>query len=270
MKEVLLAQKSFLFDGKSHFYYEGGKGNTTLFLLHGFWENTNCWTYLLPYLSDFHFIIPDHSGMGMSPLVEPHSIDTVAKSMDYLIRSLNINNCVVIGHSMGGYIGASLAALQPDYLKGLCLLHSHPFEDSLEKKESRAKSIQFVRQNGVPPLAKTVVPSLFHPDFVQHPEIVKSFFEIASQLSSEAVISCTQAMIDRKDQSKAIAELSSRYLCIVGSHDATIPMDLSLKQASLNVQTEVHLLENVAHMGMVEQPEKVANILRQWVDELNL
>jgi pimeloyl-ACP methyl ester carboxylesterase len=58
-----------------------------------------------------------------------------------LLRHENISSCIMLGHSMGGYITLAFAEKYPLLLTGLGLIHSTAFADSEEKKKNRARAL---------------------------------------------------------------------------------------------------------------------------------
>ena len=50
---------------------------------------------------------------------------------------------------------------------------------------------------------------------------------------------------------------------MVNEHDKAIPFQQSLQQSYFPNQSYIKILRNTAHMGMLEEPEKVNNSLLQ-------
>ena len=67
----------------------------------------------------------------------------------------------IIGHSMGGYITLAFAEKYPEYLNAFGLFHSTAYADTIEKKNTRMKGIEFINRYGAFEFLKTVVPNLF-------------------------------------------------------------------------------------------------------------
>ena len=54
----------------------------------------------------------------------------------------------LIGHSMGGYITLAFTEKYPEYLNAFGLFHSTAYADTIEKKNTRMKGIEFINRNG--------------------------------------------------------------------------------------------------------------------------
>jgi pimeloyl-ACP methyl ester carboxylesterase len=91
-------------------YVDIGQGPALVFIhgLAGSWQN---WLENIPHFARSHrVIVPDLPGFGSSPLPsEKITIKGYAATVDELLDSLGIERAVVVGNSMGGFIGAELA-----------------------------------------------------------------------------------------------------------------------------------------------------------------
>jgi pimeloyl-ACP methyl ester carboxylesterase len=91
-------------------YVDIGQGPALVFIhgLSGCWQN---WLENIPHFARSHRVIAmDLPGFGESPLpAEKISIKGYAAVVDALLDQLGIDRAVVVGNSMGGFIGAELA-----------------------------------------------------------------------------------------------------------------------------------------------------------------
>jgi pimeloyl-ACP methyl ester carboxylesterase len=245
------------------YFRERGNG-TPVILLHGFPFTNQVWDSFAQKLSeDFHVITPDLPGFGKSPLpVASLSIDLVADILINWIHELKISNAVLIGHSLGGYVTLAMAKKSPELFSAIGLFHSTAFADSEEKKESRNKVIEFIDKHGVQKFTSNFIGPLFADQ--QHEEI-KSIQSIAVQASERSVKSYTLGMRDRPDLTSVLKEFHKPILFIAGEKDGGIPVDAVKKQGQLNPLADVHLLPDVAHMGMVENEAQTLDIVRRFI-----
>nr|NQU93443.1 alpha/beta fold hydrolase [Bacteroidota bacterium] len=140
--------KSTNFHGKSINFYDSGKGQA-LVLLHGFLESGLMWDRFTQELSkEFRVIAIDLPGFGKTPVVaEKHSMELMAGAVKAVMDDLKITSCIMIGHSLGGYITLEFAVQYPELLKGICLFHSHASADTAEARENRRRTINIVKLN---------------------------------------------------------------------------------------------------------------------------
>ncbi len=259
---------SYIWYQQSKIAYQCCGQGTVLVLLHGFCEDSTMWADLVPLLSKKYRVLTiDLSGFGQSDLLKESSIAGMARAVYAVCAAQKINHAVVIGHSMGGYVGLELAAQYPDFLLGLGLLHSHPFTDSEEKSNNRLKTIAFVERHGIAPFAGQFVRNLFPPAFVQaHKTIIEDLIHQTSLHHSDAVVAASKAMIERKDHRATLQALDCPVLMVVGTADNAIALPISLAQLALPNIASVHILEGVGHMAHLEAPAETLEIMVDFLE----
>jgi len=243
-------------------------------LLHGFAEDGDIWTYQADFLKDeFKLIIPDIPGSGRSQLVTNADIDTYAEiikvilDMECLETPLHcIGEITMIGHSMGGYITLAFAEEYPQYLDSFGLFHSSAFADNEEKKATRTKAIDFINDKGPDAFLKTSIPGLFTKTYAdENPDSINGLIAKGKNFSAAALVQYYKAMIARPDRTAVLKTFPKPILFIMGEYDNAIPLQSSLQQCYLPIQSNVSLLDQSAHMGMWEEMEKSNQILHQFL-----
>lgn len=228
-----------------------------LVLVHGFCEDSRVWDSLAKELSTHYQIITfDLPGFGQSPALSFRQIESYAEVLENLVARLNLEPFYLIGHSMGGYISLAYAERNPDMLRGLGLFHSHPYPDSPEKRESRLKNAAFVGRNGVPAFVSTLIPGLFAPEYAgAHPDIVQEWIDRAGAYPAEGVINALHAMANRPDRSEVLRHFKPPVLFVIGGQDGVIPANYSMDQTHLPALSDILMLQEAGHMGMLEAAE---------------
>lgn len=245
-------------------FVESGKG-FPIVLLHGFCESHEIWPDLVPELvTGYRVLMPDLPGFGKSPLLK-HSFELhdIAHLLFNWLDELRIDQCVLIGHSLGGYITLDMANHQPNRFKGIGLFHSTTYPDSPEKKQSRDAVNEFVEKHGVKAFIKIFVPGLFHkPDHLATREV----FRIANEAPAASIIGYNNAMKNRPSQVMFIKEYQRPILIIAGLEDKIITHESLLEQQRLNPLIDLYVLEQTGHMGMYENKEKSVEIIRNFIE----
>ncbi len=256
-------------------YTVEGNGEPLL-LVHGFCGEGAVWNEMISHLPEtYHLIVPDLPGYGKSVIsyqssvfsVEDITVEFYAKYIKAILEQEQIVQVTFVGHSMGGYTALAFAEMFPQQIKKLCLFHSHPYEDEPEKKESRKKSIRFIEKFGSELFVDELYNNLFAETYYkQFPEKIKTIKAQAALYPKETLMASCHAMINRKDRSEVMKQLQAPVLLIIGKEDKAIENDKSLNMCALADVTNVAILEGVGHMGMLEAPEKTAEIIRNFVD----
>jgi len=233
-------------------------------LVHGFPMNQSVWDIFASDLSkNFKVFTPDLPGFGKSEFQTPLTIDSVAQELINWIRGNRMSPCVLIGHSLGGYVSLAMVEKAPGLFSGLGLFHSTAYADSDEKKDSRTKTVEFIRKNGVQAFTSNFIQALFADP--NHPGIpwVRN---ITIQSAEETVIAYTLAMRDRPDRQNTLTEFKHPILFLGGEKDQGIPPDSLRKQAEICPDPDLHILPRIAHMGMFEKLAETSEIVRMFIN----
>jgi pimeloyl-ACP methyl ester carboxylesterase len=113
--------------GDQHIHYlKMGSGSKTIVLLHGWPESSYMWKKMMPKLkngNEFTIIAPDLSGVNGSSA--PHGkFDkaTLAHDIHKLIKHLELQNIMLIGHDIGGMVAYAYTRLYPTEILGTAIL----------------------------------------------------------------------------------------------------------------------------------------------------
>lgn len=245
-------------------YEIAGEGDT-LVLVHGFGFDSTIWNKIKPLLSPHYQVLTiDLPGFGNSPFDKNASLDSLAKSIDSLLGHLEIPNVVLVGHSMGGYIAAAYHSRYSKKLSGICLFHSHIYEDTDVKKIARAKSIDFIESRGLRPYLKEMLPELFF-DKILNQQTILQFTNKMKGSDAIVLTHYLKAMMERNDYEEVFQKTEVPVLFILGKADTAISADHAYNQLLLPVTSKICILENCAHMGMLEKPYQSYQQLRSFM-----
>lgn len=245
-------------------FFEKGSGQP-LVLIHGFCESGRMWNYFAEELSAyFRVICPDLPGFGDSPIFgDQITLEEVAVQLEEWMAENHIQDPIVIGHSLGGYVTLALLELMGSGLKAIGLFHSTAFPDDEEKKEMRNRTITFLKKNGVEKFVTSFVPPLFPENRREELSAeIQAAIEDAKRSSLDGLIAYAGAMRDRKDRVEILRNFKGPKLLIAGTEDGAVKIEASrAQQDAFSHYIELH---GVGHMGMVEEREKTVEVVREF------
>lgn len=272
MYKHTVMKKYFHYQGKKIFYSDEGKG-TVIVLIHGYLETGDIWAGFITRLSSsFRVITVDLPGHGISDMFsEIHTMEFLAESINGLLNANGVEKAFLVGHSLGGYVVLAFLELHPERLTGYCLFHSHPLEDSPAALEKREREIVTVR------CGKKY---LIYPDNVRRMFAEKNLerfsaeFEnskrIASEISAEGIVAVLKGMMARPSRLALMEEGKVPCLWILGLLDNYIPCEDMQKKIDRPGNCRVEVLDNTGHMGFVEEADRSAMIIRDFVRSLEV
>ncbi len=254
-------------------YYNEGQGKVIV-LLHGFGEDKNIWNYQLEFLkSNYQVIIPDLPGTGNSDLLDKENIsinDYANWLHDFIFKIISPHQKIILlGHSMGGYISLAYAKKYPETLAAFGLIHSTAFADSDEKKEIRSRAILSIQKFGTFSFLKNTIPNLFSKQFKKtNSSVIDDLIKQGKTFTKEGLIQYYSAMMNRIDSTDVLINSEVPVLFVMGEEDIAAPLRDVLQQCHLPKKSYVHILENVAHMGMLEATEKLNSIIENFAEDI--
>ena len=102
---------------------EAGAFNApAMVLLHGMRDHAQSLLYLQAHLPGFRLIIPDLRGHGDSDKPGTYSLLNFVSDLKAVFDHFEINDAVLVGHSLGGHIGSRFTYLYPGLVSKLILL----------------------------------------------------------------------------------------------------------------------------------------------------
>jgi pimeloyl-ACP methyl ester carboxylesterase len=241
-----------------------------LVLLHGYLESLNIWDNFAAQLQHHCRVIRmDLPGHGESGIIAPvHSMEIMAQSVIAVLDALSVETCILVGHSMGGYVTLAVAEAQIERLYGFCLFHSAPFADTNEKKANRDREIELVRQGKKDLIINTNIPKGFADDNLNRfkADIARAK-SIAFETAEEGIIAALEGMKQRCDRSSVIYDSPVPILWILGEKDNYINHQAVKEKINLNTKGRLLLLKNSGHMGFIEEKENACEQLLSFCEQ---
>jgi len=252
-------------------YSDQGSG-LAIVLIHGFCENKELWTDLQEKLSaGYRVLTVDLPGHGQSAeVLHELTIEIMAQMVNELLEELAVQKCVMIGHSLGGYVALAFAEIYSEKLCGFGLFHSTAFADTEDKKRNRDRTVEFIEKHGMDAFADSFVAPLFYPkNREQLSAEIDQLKDTCRKMEVKTVVATTLAMRDRKDRIEVLKQTNLPVLFIIGREDNAVPYEKSMEQCYLPEKHHVHVLEETGHMGMYERKEESIKAFREFLQGID-
>lgn len=233
--------------------------------LHGFGEDSTVWVDFLQLLPSEHtYFCPDYA-----LITDCESMEAYTLWLDTFIVENKIDKCVLIGHSMGGYIALAFAEKFSKEVLGLGLFHSSAYADNDERKEIRFKTSRVIEQLGTAKFIKSFYPNMFTEKFKKkNADFIEKQIERYSYLPKEALMNAQNAMRGRVDKTAVLKEADYPIMILAGEKDTFVPKIAALEQISLLKNSQSVILDGVAHAGMFENPTESAKVLTAFLSKI--
>ncbi|WP_051275285.1 alpha/beta fold hydrolase [Aestuariibacter salexigens] len=255
-------------DTDIHFYTNGiQEQRKTVVLLHGFSADKSLWLRCAKYFgASYNIIIPDLAGHGENRFdaTLSYSMASQAKRVVALLDRFHINQCVVAGNSMGGFLSAYLARYYPQRITAAALLDpagvatpvKSEFEERLAQGENRFLIDNREQFDQFYPMTMHRPPYI--PSLIQH-AVAFSYQRRKAQL---AKIFADYHCHDTLDNE--LAAISTPVLILWGRHDRLIDVSGADVWHEGIKDSELYVFDDLGHMPMVEAPRRTAQFLKDF------
>ena len=237
---------------------EQGQGTPALIFLHYFAGSSASWFEVITQLQETaHCIAPDLPGFGDSEPIAERSVEAVAVVIAEMIRQLDLQHYILIGHSMGGKVALALASTQPPGLQSLILLAPSPPTPEPIAASERSRLLQTHGD-------RSAAEAIAHRITAQN--LSKSAFERVVQDNLRSSQAAWQAWLEcgsRQDISPAMTTITVPILVIVGAEDSVIPQALLQREIVDSIaNTQLVVVPNAGHLLPIEVPQAIADLIQ--------
>lgn len=243
-------------------YVDLGDGLPVVFL-HGFPFNKSMWKDQHNLAKqNFRVIAPDLRGFGNSQDDSDLSINLFADDLLALMNELHLDQVVLCGLSMGGYIALNAIQRFPERINAIILCDTQCNADTEEGKAKRLKSIQDIKSNGITDFTEGFLKNVFHPETLSSkPEIVAGLKNMMLSNSEHAFTHGLKALAERNETCSKLDQINVPALIICGSDDTLTPVSKSQYLHENIKGSQLSIIQKAGHISNMEQPEEFNKII---------
>ncbi len=279
LEQSMGQQKTFDYQGVKINYYEAGQG-LPIILLHGFGGCSYSWRHLAPALAQDHRVFSiDLKGYGLSAKPEDgkYAVSDQADIVTAFIRSQDLHDLVIMGHSMGG--GVTLMTYlkvredQPARVKSLVLIDSAGYPQKMPWFVWLAKA----------PVLSSVGGKLISPRFGAYMVLRKCYYykdRITDEQidtyayygslpgAREAVVQTAKQIVPA-DIDALIAQyrtINVPVLVIWGEEDEVVPLSVGKNFKRDIPNSELVILPKCGHMPPEEEPLATRRLVATFLE----
>jgi len=256
-------------------YYEDHGEGLPLILISGFGSDHAAWNAILPYLPQrYRVILFDNRGAGRSSAPDEFfdtkiMADDVAALMDHL----QIEQACFCGHSMGTAVLLSFALKYPKRIKKMVLCHAFPKINTLSKMV-----FDIVNRMIVSNIRADILSDFFIPwsyanatlsNLDNHPEVIErnNYFKTAEYPQTLTGFNGQLRALLFFDVSSEVSKIAVPTLLIAGDQDILTPLTDSQYLVEHIPQAVLEVIQDVAHMCIIENPKASSEIINNFLVE---
>ncbi len=229
---------------------------TALVLLPGLMCDAGLWQELLPQL--------EAAGpVTFGDLSQGESVEEMATSV--------LERCppefVLVGFSMGGFVAREIIRRVPHRVRGLVLIATSSAADSPLQADFKAAVAETLQRasgqfRGLGHRAIKLSLSQRHED---DPQLVQQILDMSLRLGRETYI--RQLLMARNSDSHLLGDIRCPTLVVAAADDRMRSLAESRALCEAIPHAEFRLVEDSGHMLPLEQPQRLAAILTEWLNQ---
>ncbi len=242
--------------------------NAVLFI-HGFPFDHTMWRHQVAALSRWRCIAPDLAGVGASSVAvspENYSMAAYAEDLIRLLDQSNIDQAVVCGLSMGGYILFELLRRAPERVRVAILCNTKAVADTPEGKRGRDAMVQLAQEKGSRGVADQLIPKvLARATLERQPDVVREVTEMVLRQNPIGIIGALRALRERPDSTPLLGQIEVPVLVVAGNDDQIAPAAEMRAMAQAIPGAEFVVISGAGHLTPLEQPQAVTEAIRTFL-----
>lgn len=252
----MVTRNAFL-NGINLAYDDVGNGPAVL-LLHGFPLNRQMWRPQLAILvaAGYRVIAPDLRGFGDSDAMDgPCTMDLLTDDVVELLDHLAVEQAVVVGMSMGGYLLFNLLERYPQRVSVAVFAVTRCVADDEAGRARRRQLAADVVKFGPQVVADLFQELLFAPDTAaERPRLPEEVYSWMVNTASSGLAGGLLAMGQRRDATALLSAISVPSLAIAADQDRACPLEHPRMIAAGISGCRLCVIPDAGHLVNLEQP----------------
>jgi pimeloyl-ACP methyl ester carboxylesterase len=260
-------------------YVDLGSGGVPVLFIHGLGGNWTAWLENLTQIArDRRVLAVDLPGFGASaPTSDGISIPGFSRTLQRFCDHLGLDEVVVVGNSLGGWVAADLTLRDPRRVRALVLADAAGI---VPTRVERFKAVSMMKgaELGAPlaPRFRTAVASrrrlrswalkytAADPGSLAADLVYMALPPAPDPGFSPAFTACRRSWSDAWcDQ---LTEIDCPTLIVWGERDALLPLRHGHEWARRIVGSEFHVIPEAGHVPMLERPEAFNGLLSDFLE----
>lgn len=259
-------------NGISIHYRETGEG-FPIVLVHGFTGNLRNWALQVPALrGQYRLISMDLRGHGQSEKPtrpEDYSLEIMAEDVYALMDQLGVQECYLVGHSMGGMIAQHLVLAHPEPFRALVLVDTAAEVPDGVRTQERARLIEIAREQGMEAVFEEQLKTNPMADQLrEQPEMLEVWRQQFLLTSREAYIYCAQAIAGRRPLLDDLASIEIPTFIICGENDEPF-LEPSRRMHDRIPGSELVIIPGAGHTPQIEKPAEFNRALLGFLSRVS-
>jgi len=239
-------------------YLEHGNGDNVVVFVHGNFASAIWFKEMFKIFPDnFKAYALDLPNFGFSDHIDTVDIKTYSDSLQEFVMALNINNFILLGHSLGGAVVMKYAIDHTENLSKLILVDPAPV-NGLKTPEESYPILELYKNN----------PELLEKSLKAIAPTYKNdkFFKIAVSEALRMNPKCfteNARALEKYDFKEDVKKINIPVFVIWGDKDIILSKEQMEETANSFINGHLIILEGIGHSPILEAPDEIVKIIEK-------
>ncbi len=243
-----------------HYKWINHQKETTFVFINSLGTDFRIWDKVVEGLVDVaNVLCYDKRGHGLSQTAAmTHGMQSYYEDLVGLLDTLEIQQCIPVGLSVGGRVAMLFAERHPERVQKLILCDT---AHKIGTSTSWNQRIEQVNTVGLAGISDAVMEKWFPESFrnTQVSELI-GYQTMLERCCPKGYIHCCEAIRDA-DLTENVQKIQAETLCIVGTEDLSTTPELVKSLVALMPHASLEEIEGSGHIPCVDAPEKLLSLI---------
>ena len=244
--------------------------DTAIVFLHGWLMSPQMWAHAMKALQGkarcIAFWQPGH---GHTTAFSPET--TMEQWADWVMETLdkmNVKNCILVGHSMGGMVTMNTRLKYPDRINGVVLVSTQDTGWDEDKREGFQQAVDMVAVAWGAELSQNVANLLMGENFLKsQPAWLGTWTNEVAEYDLSGEANLGRAICNRPDVSSRLSEIDVPTLVVHGTVDDGIEIEVAQEMANRIPDAKFVEMPDAAHCPPLEVPDLFTDTLVSFLKD---
>ncbi len=244
--------------------FSGGSGPPLLFL-HGAGGNSGWQAYHEELAKSYMVYVPSQPGFNGTE--RPDWVYTISDLCHFnleMVQKLGLENYILMGSSMGGWVAAEMAAMQDHNLKALILV------DAAGIKPQQGEIAEIFMVGAQTRLQQRFYDPSQVPNYDQYTRELTPDEQLTQHSNAEmASRLCWRPYLHNLSLPHYLAKVTTPTLIVWGRQDAIIPVECGELYEKAIANSNLKIIDNCGHSPAVEKPQEFGAAVTEFLSNLS-
>ena len=201
----------------------------------------------------------DLPGFGRSKaardFLEIIDMETAARTVLDCLDALGLQQAVLVGCSMGGYVIFAMLRLRPLVAKGLLLSDTRASADTEEARAARFRAIETIKLGGRHEFLESMLQRLLSSGRSRTDDVARWVAKIMNDQEDETLVAALHGLAQRRDSTGLLGSIRVPTAVVVGDSDALVSVEEARALAESIPSATLTVIAGAGHLPNLEAPE---------------